>query len=145
MTQPPQPHYGALARWLEDQLAARGWTVTDLANHSGLNRSGIQRWKSGALRPDMANARILADALGRPILELLVACEYLTAEEARQRNAAPVDPVKLTDDQLLRELRRRIKRSDVPLTREEMDDQPGRWATGGELPATAKRARAKRA
>lgn len=134
--------YRGLGRWLDEQLAAREWGVSDLANHSGLNRSGIQRWKAGTHRPDIDNARILADAFGRPLLELLVAADYLTPEEARQRVAARVDPSVLTNRQLLSEIERRLNAAEgVAPTRDDVAASPDDFVEGGPLNHEAKGAR----
>lgn len=123
--------YPKLARWIQDQLDRTGWTVTELVRRSNVDRSGLQRWKAGALRPSVENARALADACNRPILELLVAADYLTPDEARQRTDVQVAPESLTHEQLAAEVLRRMKSSagaDQPrLTRAEIEANPDRY------------------
>jgi hypothetical protein len=94
----------------------------------------IQRWKSGALRPDIDNARRLADALGRPLLEVLVAAEIVTEDEVHLcTNEA--DPSTLTNEQLLVEIGRRMSGGGRgELTREEMAAYPTRFEPVGESP-----------
>jgi transcriptional regulator with XRE-family HTH domain len=113
--------YLRLARWLEDQLAAVGENVTDFASRSGINRSVVARWKSGTHRPDIDNARRLAEAVRRPLLEVLVVAEIVTEEEARLQTAK-ADPGSLTNEQLIGEIRRRMIETErrPALSREEM-------------------------
>lgn len=129
---PPQATQ-RFAAWLNHYLDKRGWTVSDLAKNAGLDRSGIQRWKSGQLRPNLDNARALADVFHRPLLEVLVAAEILTPDEAAEQPTAPPDLTTLSEDQLLAEVRRRMKTVvPKPPTREEREADPGRFGTGGE-------------
>lgn len=122
-----EPSFPRLAQWMTDQLASRDWTVTDLANASGLNRSGIQRWKSGALRPDVDNARKLAEAFRRPLLEVLVAADILTEEEAKLQTTT-ADPTTLTNEQILVEVGRRMQVSGKrAITVEEIAAHPERY------------------
>lgn len=129
---PPQT-FQKFAAWLNHHLDKRGWTISDLSRESGLDRSGIQRWKSGQLRPNADNARALADTFHRPLLEVLVAAEILTPEEAAQQPIAHPDASALTDDELIEELRRRVKTAvPQPPTREERDAEPSRFGTTGQ-------------
>jgi transcriptional regulator with XRE-family HTH domain len=127
-----EPNFPRLSRWMTDQLAARDWGVTDLANASGLNRSGIQRWKAGTLRPDVDNARRLADAFGRPLLEVLVVADILTEEEAKLRTTT-ADPAALSNEQILVELSRRLDASGLPAvpTADEIAAAPERYKPVG--------------
>jgi transcriptional regulator with XRE-family HTH domain len=116
-----------------DQLAARDWSVTDLANSSGLNRSGIQRWKAGTLRPDVDNARRLAEAFGRPLLEVLVAADILTEEEAKLQASIP-DPASLSNQQLLLEVGRRLDGVELKSISREQVEAEGSGLIAGPSP-----------
>ncbi|GAB3472222.1 helix-turn-helix domain-containing protein [Actinophytocola sediminis] len=116
------PPYTRFARWLEDQLAALEENVTDFARRSDIHRSVVARWKSGSHRPDVDNARRLAEATGRPLLEVLVVAEIMTEDEAKLQTAG-VDPGALTSEQLLGELSRRL--GDTP-RRRSVSAGPGR-------------------
>ncbi|MGP4020199.1 helix-turn-helix domain-containing protein [Saccharopolyspora sp. 5N708] len=67
--------------YLERHLVERGWTVYDFCEHSGLKPSVVFRWRKG-YRPDIGNSRIMAKALGVPLLEVLVKAGRLTPDEA---------------------------------------------------------------
>ncbi len=94
--------------YLERHLAERGWTVHDFCEHSGLRPSVVFRWRKG-YRPDIGNARIMARALGVPLLEVLVKAGRLSADEAgaEVRIAPELDSV--PTQVLLREVSARVE------------------------------------
>jgi len=59
-------------------------------------------------------ARALAAALGRPILEVLVAAELLTPEEAGVTGVTVISVPQMSDDELLAELAVRLRRRTAP-------------------------------
>ncbi len=99
------------ATYIEGHLARRGWEVSDLAARAGLSPSVIHRWRKG-YRPNLDNARLVAKALGVPILEVLLAAGQLTPDEAGATVAAPSPIAELTNAELLRELERRLARTE---------------------------------
>ena len=99
--------------WLQRHLDERGWTPSDLARHAKINRSIISRWREGA-QPEVPTARALAAALGRPLLEVLVAAELLTPEEAGVTGVTVISVPQMSDDELLAELAVRLRRRTTP-------------------------------
>jgi len=96
--------------WLQRHLDERGWTPSDLARHAKINRSIISRWREGA-QPEVPTARALAVALGRPLLEVLVAAELITPEEAGVTEVTVVTVAQMSDGELLAELAARLQRT----------------------------------
>jgi len=96
--------------WVQRHLDERGWTSSDLARHAKINRSIIGRWRDGA-QPEVSTARALAVALGRPLLEVLVAAELLTAEEAGVTGVTVISVAQMSDGELLAELAARLRRA----------------------------------
>ncbi|WP_344138191.1 helix-turn-helix transcriptional regulator [Saccharopolyspora halophila] len=95
--------------YLERHLAVRGWTVHDFCEHSGLKPSVVFRWRKG-YRPDIGNARIMAGALGVPLLEVLVKAGRLTAEEAGAEVRVEPELAGVPTSVLLREITARVER-----------------------------------
>ncbi len=96
--------------WVQRHLDERGWTSSDLARHAKINRSIIGRWRDGA-QPEVRTARALAVALGRPLLEVLVASELLTPEEAGVTGVTVIEAAQMSDGELLAELAARLARA----------------------------------
>lgn len=97
-------------------------TQAELAAKAGLERSRFTRWRQGE-KPNLDNARRVAKALGVTPMEVMVGFHLITAEEADQRVASP-DPAVLTDQQLVAELNRRLKRT-TPGSKSSDDSSPG--------------------
>jgi transcriptional regulator with XRE-family HTH domain len=95
--------------YLERHLAVRGWTVHDFCEHSGLKPSVVFRWRKG-YRPDIGNARIMAGALGVPLLEVLVKAGRLTPEEAGAEVRVEPELAGVPTSALLREITARVER-----------------------------------
>lgn len=94
--------------WLGAQLDQHGWTHGDLARETGLSPSVIHRWRNGVVRPNVENARTLASVFHVPLLEVLIIADVITEDEAR--HVAPSKgPRDLSDEQLIRELKRRLQ------------------------------------
>lgn len=83
-------------------------TNADIANKIGVTGPSIGRWKSGS-HPDPGTAATLARAYDRPVLEAFIAAGFLTAEEAQARPTLEYDITRLDDDDLLKEVERRMK------------------------------------
>ncbi|GIM81567.1 helix-turn-helix domain-containing protein [Salinispora arenicola] len=56
-------------RAIDDARAERGWTVTELATHTGIGRSTVFRWLAGDWHdyPELAKVRSFCAALGLPV------------------------------------------------------------------------------
>ncbi|TDD85081.1 XRE family transcriptional regulator [Saccharopolyspora karakumensis] len=95
--------------YLERHLAERGWTVHDFCEHSGLRPSVVFRWRKG-YRPDIGNARIMARALGVPLLEVLVKAGRLSADEAGAEVRIVPELDSVPTQVLLREVSARVEK-----------------------------------
>lgn len=98
----------AFPQYVRRQLDRLDWTVADLARAAELPESTVGRWVRGKTVPGIDSARQLAEALRRPLLEVLVAAGLITAEEAKQRTVARHDPADLTNEQIAAEVARRL-------------------------------------
>lgn len=96
------------AAWVNQQLTRKGWRPADAARAFGVDDSMISKWRRGKQDPDPKSLRRIAEALDEPILTVLVAAGYLTAEEAGQVPPAEVNPADLNTMDLLEEIRTRI-------------------------------------
>lgn len=127
-----------LAAYLQEHLDKRQWTRADLARASGLAESGLARWMAGKA-PSLENCRVLADVLGRPLLEVLVAAGILTPDEAGHKFVEP-NLSALTNDELLGEVKRRMLVSHAP-TADEIAADRDRYTPIGESQTTPKKRR----
>lgn len=101
------PDFGAYLRDIIDRHP--DWdNGADLARAANVNQANISRYLNGATRPTIDNARAIARAIGRPLLEVLVEGGALTPGEAGQPVAAKVDPASLSDTDLVAEIVRRF-------------------------------------
>lgn len=103
----------ASAPWwdfVQRQLDDRGMTTADLTKATGIDKSRFTQWRQGK-RASLDSARLIAKAFGMSPLEVMVEARLLTAQEVNLDRVSP-DPAQLTNQQLLAELDRRLKRSD---------------------------------
>lgn len=70
--QAPQPEMRSFGWWLKHQLDTRGWSQSDFARRSGIDRSVISRWILDRRKPELDSAQAIADALGVPIEVVLL-------------------------------------------------------------------------
>lgn len=63
----------ALIPRVREAREARGWSQQELADRSGLSRTGVGAIETGRVTPSIAAGLALARALGRPVEELFVA------------------------------------------------------------------------
>lgn len=75
-TQPP-PWW----QFIERQLAARGWTQSDLARAIGVSSSSVSRWAVNTDPPRMDTIRAVSDALDLPIVNLMVEAGLIDKSE----------------------------------------------------------------
>lgn len=106
--------------YIQRHLDERSWTPSDLSRAANINRSIIGRWREGA-KPEVTTARALATALGRPVLEVLVASGLLTPDEAGV-TVTTLTVGEISDEQLVTEIAQRL--------RERRD--PAGWELAGE-------------
>jgi transcriptional regulator with XRE-family HTH domain len=96
--------------FVQKQMDDRGMSTGELTEKTGFDRSRLTAWRKGE-RPSLDTARVVAKAFGMSPLEVMVAAKLITAEEAELRGVSTPDPGDLTDQQLLAELGRRLKRT----------------------------------
>lgn len=83
-------------------------TNATIAKRVGVSAPSVSRWQ-GKNSADPATAAAFARAYGRPVLEAFVAAGFLTADEAGEQPAAPPSLATLSDDDLIEEVRRRMR------------------------------------
>jgi transcriptional regulator with XRE-family HTH domain len=59
---------------------------------SGLDPGSIHRYVNGHKTPDIATCRRIAQAIGRPVLEVVVAAGHLNVDEVEMRDVPPLSP-----------------------------------------------------
>lgn len=139
-TDPPTWHH-----YVQNKLDELGWSGVRFEQESGISRTRLVHWRNGSnVSPD--NVRAAAEAFNVPVLQAFVAAGFLTAEEARQKAAAPVDPATLTNDQLLEEVRRRMggNANRAGPSRADVAREPGRYTVGEPEGRSGSRARRRR-
>lgn len=95
LTDPDNPGE-ALYSFLEEEWEALGLTRGAWCRKANLPDSTVYRWKSGHL-PDMRSLQIVADTLGRPMIEVLLAAGIVNPDEVNGQWIAPRQPVTLDD------------------------------------------------
>jgi hypothetical protein len=78
-----------------------------IGSRTGINQSSIGRWRTSDPKPE--NVRAFALAYRRPVLEAFIAAGFITPSEANLINA-PIDMAEISDDELLAEMHRRMRR-----------------------------------
>lgn len=96
------------ASWVNQQLTRKGWRPADAARAFGVDDSMVSKWRRGLAEPDPKSLRRIAESLDLPILTVLVAAGYLTAEEAGQVPPAEANPSEVPTMELIEEIRARI-------------------------------------
>jgi hypothetical protein len=88
MSTSPSKHATALYAFLEKEWAAMKIAPTTWCRQVGIADPTVYRWSQG-VEPDMKSIRRVAEALGRPVIDVLVAAGYVSAEEAGGHVPAP--------------------------------------------------------
>jgi transcriptional regulator with XRE-family HTH domain len=76
------PYAQALYSFLEREWEAMDIRPSAWCRRVGLADATVLRWREGESEPDMRTIRRVADALERPVIDLLVAMGYVTRREA---------------------------------------------------------------
>lgn len=105
MSTEPQGNFG---QWFMNRAAEKRMTGAEAARRMGVKQSTISRWSSEGNVPSLKTMRLVAQALGISILEVLAAGGYITPEEAH------IEPdieglVWVPSDDLIAELARRLR------------------------------------
>ncbi|CCH30074.1 helix-turn-helix domain-containing protein [Saccharothrix espanaensis] len=95
--------------YIETNLENRGLNTGDLARATGVHRSRFTDWRRGK-SISIETARAIAKLFEVSPLEVLVAAELLTPEEAQLRHTRP-NPAEVSNEELIAELKRRLKHS----------------------------------
>jgi hypothetical protein len=88
MSTPGSKHALALYAFLEKEWAAMKTGPYAWCREVGIADPTVFRWKQG-VEPDMRSLRRVAEALGRPVLEILIAVRYVSVAEANGHVVAP--------------------------------------------------------
>lgn len=104
-------HRATWRDYIERHLVPYDRNVAALAAKAGLQRSIVSQWVNKGTQPSLENARKFANGVGVPLLQVLVAAGLITEEEAKLRAAAPPDAGKLSNEELVDELQRRLARA----------------------------------
>ena len=110
--------------WEYVQRHAAGETQAAIAAAAGVTGPTVSRWSTGKQGVDPRAAAAFARAYRRPVLEAFVAAGFLTAEEAKARPSVEPDYSRLSNDELLRLVRSRMKEE----IGDERDPAPNRKA-----------------
>jgi len=78
---PPSPNAHALYAWLETEWANMGIKPTAWCRKVGLADATIFRWRDEGCEPDVATLKKVAEALERPLIDILIAANYITPDE----------------------------------------------------------------
>jgi transcriptional regulator with XRE-family HTH domain len=100
--------------YLQAEWDARGITQTAFARENRLDNSMFSRWRTGAVPKDIELLRVIADGLGKPLLEILVAARLVRPDEAgveAQPAAAPDVDVAIELDARLNDAERDLLRA----------------------------------
>lgn len=81
-----------------------------VAQKIGVTPPSVGRWKNGG--PSPRQAREFARAYDRPVLEAFINAGFLSPDEAGETPGGMPDVTQLDDDELLAEVRRRMKEGD---------------------------------
>lgn len=115
--------------FVQDQLEKHGWSGADFERQSGVYRSRLASWKTGAI-PSVEIARATAKAFGVSISTAFLAAGFMNAEELAETAELP-DLAAFSDKALVRELERRLagsrRAAPIPPTREEIKADPERY------------------
>jgi len=76
------PNARALYAFLEREWAAMDIRPTAWCRKVGLADATIFRWRDEGCEPDMHTLKKVADALERPLIDVLIAAEYIPLDEA---------------------------------------------------------------
>jgi transcriptional regulator with XRE-family HTH domain len=90
-------HGAALSRFLAGEWAALGTNRSRWCRQHGLSDSTVLRWSQGSSNIDMAQMNAVARALGRPLVDILLAARYLTPEEVGGRQVTVRQPIAAAD------------------------------------------------
>ena len=92
-------------------MDSREWDQATLSKRAHLNPATVSRWFTDDAQPSIKNIRQVAEAMGIPVVEAMLAADVLTEEELQVKIVAP-DPDLLTDEEVLRQVAKRMAGKD---------------------------------
>lgn len=97
-----------LMKWIDKRIAEANTTAASIADKAGINKSTITKWRGGS-QPRPGDLRMVANALGAPVLEAFLAAGYLKPGDTRKvvQVDRPLD--QRSDEELVAEVNRRLK------------------------------------
>lgn len=119
------PTVDGVTWWSYVQRISEGAPNVRIAEMTGVSPSSISRWRAGGV--DAATAASFARGFGRPVLEAFIAAGFLTPDEAGQRPASAPSLTELDDDDLLKEVGRRMREGGSSAS----TGEPGEKSPGG--------------
>ncbi|QOP65006.1 transcriptional repressor [Mycobacterium phage Firehouse51] len=97
-----------LMKWIDKRIADANTTAASIADKAGINKSTITKWRGGS-QPRPGDLRMVANALGAPVLEAFLVAGYLKPGDTRKvvQVDRPLD--QRSDEELVAEVNRRLK------------------------------------
>lgn len=112
-------HGRSLMAFVDNELVALGEAPTSWARRHDITASNLGKWRDGDMDPTLPALEDVAAALGRPLVDLLIAAGYITPDEVGGRTVMPTPPPDVShaieNDSSLTEVERQVLRSAVAL------------------------------
>lgn len=97
MTQPARGEHGrALMAFLNQEVEALGESPTGWARRNDIAATNLGRWRDGTVDPTLDVLEQIAIALGRPVIDLLIAAAYMKSEDVGGRTVLPLPAPSVT-------------------------------------------------
>ncbi|GJJ22337.1 hypothetical protein MTY414_60100 [Mycolicibacterium mageritense] len=97
-----------LMKWLDKRIADAKTNAAAVADKAGINKSTITKWRGGS-QPRPSDLRMVANALGAPVLEAFLAAGYLKPGDTRMVVQVDRPLTQRSDEELVTEVNRRLK------------------------------------
>ena len=98
------------ATWWDYVIRTAGTDVQkQMAADTGISETAFSRWKKGQNKPEAPHVIVFARAYGRPPVEALIAAGILRQADASGAVEIHHGPDQLTDDELVRQIEKRLK------------------------------------
>ncbi|WNM74604.1 immunity repressor [Mycobacterium Phage Radiance] len=97
-----------LMKWIDRRIAEAETTAAAVADKAGINKATISKWRGGS-QPRPSDLRMVANALGAPVLEAFLAAGYLKPGDTKKIVQVDRPLNKRTDEELVKEVTRRLQ------------------------------------
>lgn len=111
--------------FIQRHLAARAWDKITLARVADVDKSMVGRWLRGEADPAPESVRRVARVFRRPLRECLVIAGLYTEKEMYHKGPQVPDVKLLTDEQLMDEIRERMKARELRVPHPPADSEAG--------------------